>query len=119
MKRIAWLLLAVVCSALVRMQPAELAPCCQCACCHCKVPGGCGMPCCRQGPPAPVLFAAGERASSALRAVRKAQPFRTEAVRFYAPFVESAIRPIALIASAATDPVASGPLFKAHCSFLI
>jgi hypothetical protein len=122
MKRIAWLLIAVFCTALVRVQPVDLAQGTQCACrcCHCKIPGDCGMPCNRAPTPAPLMFAAEKAARLAQPAVRRSlPPPRVSEEKFYAPYVEKVIPSIALNASALTAPAAGAPLFKAHCSFLI
>jgi hypothetical protein len=119
MKRIAWLLLAVFCSAFVEQQPVEWAQCSRCACCHCKVPGDCGMPCSRAPAPAAAMPAAPEHALAALPAARIRQPAPPAAAKFYASFVELTTLPVALVASASAGPAASGPLYKAHCSFLI
>jgi hypothetical protein len=120
MKRLAWLLVALYCTAFVRVQPFELVPCCHCACCHCKVPGTCGMPCGRAQAPAPLMFAAGQAARVSQPALRRNElPARVSEKRFYASFVEPAAASVALGAAAAMAPSAGVPLFKAHCSFLI
>jgi hypothetical protein len=118
MKRIVWLLLAVFCSALVRVQPVEFAPCSRCACCHCKIPGDCGMPCSRAPAPASAMFAAEQSSLVARPAVGKARRAQPLAVRFYASFVEPVTQRVALMAPASAVPAARVPLFKAHCSFL-
>src|SRR5580658_8582188 len=119
MKRITWLLIAIFCTAFVRVQPVESAQCNRCVCCHCKVPGDCGMPCGRAPSPAPAMSAAEEGTLVAQPAVRKVRIAQPAAVRFYVSFVEPATHPVALIASASAVRAGSGPLFKAHCSFLI
>ncbi len=120
MKTLAWLLLAVFCTALVRVQPVELGLRKQCVCCHCKGPCECGMPCSRAPNPVPVSFATEQPARIAQAAVRgKIQPARLAEEKFFAPFIESAAPALALNGSAPTAPAANVPLFKAHCSFLI
>lgn len=118
MKRMVWFVLAAFCSAFVRVQPVELAPNCHCACCHCKVPGACGMPCSRAPATASVMVAAQERNSVAVPAVRGAQP-SGPAGKFYASFVEPATVRLLFPASAQAARAAHVPLFKAQCSFLI
>ena len=119
MKRIAWILLAAICSAFVRVQPVELAQCGQCVCCHCKVPGACGMPCTQTPTPAPLLFAAEPGALLAHPASRGAQLARASGVKFFESFVGSTTEKVASVASAPAVRAASVPLFRAHCSFLI
>ncbi len=120
MKRIAWVLLAVLCPAIVRVQPVELAQCKACASCHCKVPGECGMPCGQSSAPAPIMFASAQSARVTKVAGSQNLPDARLAERkFYAACVPP---PAVLVARGATAPMAPPagvPLFKAHCSFLI
>jgi len=120
MKRVAWVLLAVFCAALVQIQPAQglTAKAKTCDCCH--VPGACGMPdCCP-----PLAFAS--LASGSEQAVRlprpaaqKAQSLHSPSAKFYASFVEPAALRLALPPSAKLAAAARVPLFKAQCCFLI
>jgi hypothetical protein len=120
MKRIAWLLIAVFCTAFVRVQPVELSQCSQCVCCHCKVPGACGMPCSRCPAQASAVLSAGQSIKIAQVAVRRsALPARLTGISFYAPCVEPAAFSVALSAPASMATPTAVPLFKAHCSFLI
>jgi hypothetical protein len=120
MKRLAWLVLALCCTAFLRVQPVESAQSCACACCHCKVPGDCGMPCGRVPAPAPVMFAAAEQATAAQPARRLVVgSVRRDREKFYAPFVEAATSLVALNSTALLAPAVCVPFFKAHCSFLI
>jgi hypothetical protein len=123
MKRAAWFLLAIACSAFVRVQPVELLNPCPCICrgfCHCKVPGACGMPCC--GAPTPAWQALANEQTAGIRGVARrssAHPPQLSGAPYLAPGSEvtgafSALAPSALVA-----PAARVPLFKAHCSFLI
>jgi hypothetical protein len=119
-KRIAWILLAVFCPAMVRVQPVDLAQCKVCVSCHCKIPGDCGMPCSRPDAPAPIMFAAEQSAKVTLEAGRRNLPdARLAEGKFYATVVEAATVPVALIKPVLMAPAAEVPLFKAHCSFLI
>jgi hypothetical protein len=122
MKRLSWLLLAVFCTALMRVQPVDTGQRCPCICCHCKNPGDCGMPCDRSPTPtpAPLMFAAEQAARVARPSLRqKDSPARLVGEKFFAPFVESATSSVAFSAAAVLAPPANVPLFKAHCSFLI
>ena len=118
----AWLLLAVCCTAFVRVQPAESLECCPSVCSHCKVPGACGMPCGRAPAPtpAPMMFAS-EKPSRISKPAREKDsgPARFSEQKFYAPFVEIAEPSVALDAPALLAPAAPVPLFRAHCSVLI
>jgi hypothetical protein len=117
MRRIAWILLAVICSAFARVQPVDIAQCGQCACCHCKVPGDCGMPCSRT--PAPAMFAVEPGALVPRPATREAKGVKAPKAGFFASFVESATDRVAPIATVPAVHAAGVPLFRAHCSFLI
>jgi hypothetical protein len=118
MKRVAWLLLAVFCAALLQVQPVLIQ---QTTCaCRCKVPGACGMPCSRIPIPAPLSFAA-DRATPA-NAPAKGRESKSEQRlerRFFSVFVESLTELGAIGVSAPSAAPARVPLFKAHCSFLI
>ncbi len=116
MKRLAWILLAVLCAALVQVPPAE-AMLAQPKCCHCcQMPGAGEMPCCA-APSASLPPALA--AESSARLDRQA-PAACRAITFFRIcWVEpAAIRP-ALPASAAAVRSAGVPLFKAHGRFLI
>jgi hypothetical protein len=120
MKRLVWLLLAVLCTAWVQVQPAVAAPAAAKECCGCCPCCGCGSPgCC----PAPVSTTAApvsaQIATLAPARARKALPSRGAAVRFHAPNFDAAARRAAISAAAWAARVAGVSLFKAHCSFLI
>jgi hypothetical protein len=121
MKRMAWLLLAVCCTALVRVQPVEPLACCQSSCCHNKLPGSCGMPCGQPAPtPAPMMFAAESPARISKPAPKRdSSEGRLSEQKFYLPFIEIAAPSVALDAPASLAPAAPVPLFRAHCSVLI
>lgn len=122
MKRLVWLLVLAVCTALAQVQPVE--PLVQpkqesCGCCEDGM-NHCGMPDCAPAPasvPSSALLA-GE--ISTLRAeaqslLPKSRSFRDH---FHAQF---ALRPAvpAELAPRVAAPTASVPVFQAHCSFLI
>jgi hypothetical protein len=121
MKRLAWLFLAVICTALAQVQPvdglANQTKTCGC----CQVPGACGMPgCCQQPRSLPTACSSSQSERVArLPAVRRPQPGRIAEENFYALFVEPVSVRLRLAASAEAAPAADVPLFKAHCSFLI
>jgi len=118
MKRLAWLLLAVFCTMLVQVPPADVVVTKPCGCG--QVPGNCPMPCCPQAAPLPAVFSLAQSVQMARSPVREqAQPARAATGRFYASFVEAAAVSRPLPASAEAAPAARVPLFKAHCSFLI
>lgn len=120
MKRVAWLLLAVFCPALVQVQPVQIQQTTCSCCCHCKVPGECGMPCSRVPVPAPLSFAS-ERATPLTAPARERQSRseqRTE-LRFFSVFVESMTEIGAIGMAPPPASPARVALFKAHCSFLI
>jgi len=119
MKRIAWILIAVFCTAFVRVPRVDLSPCVCCACCHCKVPGACGMPCSRTPGPAQATFVS-ERSTSVSRPVaQKARLGLPSDFKFYARYEGRPTDLVAFVAIAAAMPAGSVPLFKAHCSFLV
>jgi hypothetical protein len=119
MKRLSWLLAALLCTVFVQVQPVETAGSCPCSCCPCKVPGACGVPCSGAPAPAPVVFAAEQQA----RAARPAGQWKVQAARpaekFFARYVEPAAAPFAHRAPGLLALAAEVPLFKAHCCFLI
>jgi hypothetical protein len=118
MKLLPWLLASLLCTVFVQVQPVDTARSCQC-CCHCKVPGACGMPCSAAPTPAPSIFTAEQPARVSRPAgLWKIQAARPAAVKFFARYVE----PAAPVAPRAPDLLASAadvPLFMAHCCFLI
>jgi hypothetical protein len=120
MKRLAWLLLAVFCTALVQIQPAQGMPAKAKACACCPVPAGCGTTdCCPPAAFAAVTLGAEASEQASPAASRSERTVRGAAALFYASFVEpAALRPV-LPASAQAAAAASVPLFKAHCCFLI
>jgi len=112
--------MAVVCAAFVQVQPVVLSDSCQCACCHCKVPGACGIPGCRTPTPESPMVAAAHPAGLGRGAARPlAQPGQPFSASFIASRIGSDAALSALVPSALAVPAAHVPLFKAHCSFLI
>jgi hypothetical protein len=120
MRRIAWLLLVVVCTMFVQVQPLESAKPKPCACRHCKAPGTCGMPDCGQVPgTACQALAAGETARAAVADASRARPSRVAKAGTFLWPARQAVLPSPLIAETFAGHAARVPLFKAHCSFLL
>jgi hypothetical protein len=118
MKRLVWILLAVLGTAFAQVQPVTL-PGTHCKCCCCGGDGSCGMPDCLPPAPARTLLTANQPASLTVTAARRvAEPVRI-AEKFFAAFVEPAAIFAASRAPERVSPPASVPLFAAHCSFLI
>jgi hypothetical protein len=121
MKRFVWLLLAVFCATMAQVQPVDsLAKAKMRGCC--RIPGACGMPGCCPAPAStsPVTSASAGSALATAPAARRAQTSRGVPEKFYASFAERlASRPLLPPASADAARSAYGPLFAAHCSFLI
>ncbi len=122
MKRLAWLLLAVFCTALAQVQPVELSL--TKAGMHrvdCDCEGACGMPECVAVPVTAQQPAQLERAGGELRQItrRVVAKLRAPAPKFYLSFVEPVVVTATLRACALTAPAVSPPLFRVHCSFLL
>ncbi|MBI2518602.1 MAG: hypothetical protein HYV95_17135 [Opitutae bacterium] len=122
MKRLAWLFLAVFCTALAQVQPVEpLLPQAKEPCC-CESDGACGMPECAL-PPAFTQSQTTtlERAGTELRQVARRGAARLPQVtpKFYSFVTEQVVATTMLPASAFATPAASPSLFRLHCSFLI
>ena len=121
MKRLVWLLLAVVGTAFAQVQPVTFLTLSHpaCHCCKCNCGGSCGMPGCLPPAPARTLPAANQPAGIVVvQAGQMAEPART-GEKFFAAFVEPAAVFAASRAPEWVTPPASVPLFAAHCSFLI
>jgi hypothetical protein len=120
MKRLAWLFLAVICTTLVQVQPAEalVAKAKPCACC--QIPGACELPVCCLPAPAlpPAIHPTTGLQLAGVPAPQRAQPVRA-VEKFYASVVAAAALRPALLASAAAASAAPVPLSEAHCGFLI
>jgi hypothetical protein len=119
--RTVWLLLAVLCTPLVGVQPVGVTQNSHCTCaCHCREPGACGMPCIRTAAVSREL-AAGERSLRVTKPVANAQAETVRQIqhKFFAPFVAPPSTGVAVQAPAAMAPPTAVPLFQAHCSFLI
>jgi hypothetical protein len=122
MKRLVWILLAVVSTALAQVRPVAFPtlthPACHCCKCHCD--GSCGMAGCVPPAPARTLPAAEQPVSLKLAAARQvAVPVRRTGEKFFAVFVKSAAVSAATRAPDRVTPPAKVPRFAAHCSFLI
>ena len=120
MNRLVWLLLLVLGTAFVQVQPVTFAAEAQhkCGCCGGK--GSCRMPDCLPPATAPGLCTLGQPASTAATESRRvALPPRQVPVHFFAALavpaaVSAAVRPSEHLAVAARVP-----LFTTHCSWLI
>jgi hypothetical protein len=121
MKRFAWLLLAVFCTALAHVQPVEplRAKPHSCPCCDCG--GRCGMPQCATPVASGQSFLAGENVVVASRpaAAHKVRSDRQTVDFFYFKVATAAERTFPSPAFRSSKRSASVPLFKEHCSFLI
>jgi hypothetical protein len=121
MKRFAWLLLAVFCTALAHVQPVEplQAKRHSCSCCDCG--GRCGMPACTAPATSGQPFVAGENITVASRPAT-AHQVRSDRqkVDFFSFEVAAATeRSFPVGEFRLSKRPASVPLFKEHCSFLI
>jgi len=121
MKRLAWLLLAVFCTALAQVQPVELPASGAASCPCCEIPGACDMPDCGLPPSAASAgFLVAQPAASVVSTARRraARPGRTA---MESALLLDARRAAAAALTATNEPVAPAavPLFKAHHSFLI
>ena len=120
MKRLSWLLLAVLCAAWAQVQPvagievkaAECRDCC--GCCGCGTPGCCPAPASTTAAPV-----SAQVATLAPARARKALPSRGSAERVHLLFSARAVSRRLLCATAAAERAARAPLFRVHCSFLI
>jgi hypothetical protein len=121
MKRIAWILLAVLGTVFVQVQPLAPLRSTACRCMHCAAHGACGMPGCAQAacPSTQVSATACEPSRPAGVEARKdlpAGPARTELLP--AP-ARPGIIPILPVAAMLAEDGPRVPLFRAHCSLLI
>lgn len=119
MKRLVWILLAVVGTAFAQVQPVTM-PDTHHKCCCCDGDGSCGMPGCLPPAPARTMPFANQPAKNSLaQAQEAADPVRRTNEKFFAAFVEPAAVFAASRAPIRVALAASVPLFAAHCSFLI
>jgi len=121
MKRFVWLVLLAFCSALAQVQPVQPVTQVQngCDCCADGM-NACGMPDCASVPSAPASAPVTASPTVALRAEADSVLPKSRSLRdhFYVQFVPRPAVP-AELAPRVLAPVASVPVFKAHCSFLI
>ena len=121
MKRLAWLFLAVFCTALAQVQRVELpvAPAKACDCC--ETAGDCGMADCGLPPAAvPATFAVERSGVTVTRpaAATEIAPAKAIPSHFWVATPPPAVR-TTFPDFEGTAPPAGVPLFKAHCAFLI
>ncbi len=121
MKRLVWLLIAVVCTALAQVQPVVVASVQdETCCCTGEAAGACGMPDCAPAPAAPSCAQNLPTVTAQRSEARKPAP--SARARYEIFRVGFDVRPAAAPAGCVSlrgTPAASVPLFKAHCSFLI
>jgi hypothetical protein len=121
MKPLVWLLLAVFCTAIAQVQPVEPPVSRQVRCPCCEIPGACGMADCNVPPSsAQVSMVAGQSAPIAVSAARRnagrlGRIALIRVISFDAKSAALAVRNEAIVSVRAEH----GPLFEAHCSFLI
>lgn len=119
MKRLVWLLLLAVGTALAQVSPVESPGTKQVSCPCCEKSGDCGMPDCAV-PPAPPTPAARPATAASSIALKLAAPApRHLREKFYVRFLPRASVAPALVASVAAVRPASASLFREHCSWLI
>ena len=118
MKCLAWLLLAVLCTTLTRVQPADLAlaehPTCGC----CEQAGDCGMANCALPPVSTSSLANLPVTSETVRVAVRGEA-TVPRVRFYFSMVKAPANLPAVRAFISTTPSANVSLFEEHCSLLI
>ncbi len=121
MKRLVWLLIAVVCTALAQVQPV-VSPLTQdeACCCTGEAAGACGMPDCAPAPAAPSCAQSLPTVAAQRAEARKPAP-APHALRecYFSRFESRPAKSPAAGVSLRGTPAASVPLFKVHCSFLI
>jgi hypothetical protein len=122
MKRLVWLLIAVVCTALAQVQPVIMPTTVQeeSCCCTGDEAGACGMPDCAPATAAPSCAQSVPTLAAQRSEARKLTP--APKTRFETYYVRVDSRPAKSPAAGVSlrgTPAASVPLFKAHCSFLI
>ena len=120
MKRLVWILLAVLGTALAQVPPVVVADAPHKTCCCCDHPGSCGMPNCLPPVSSTALVSLDRPAATATVGIcRVAQSSRRIGEKFFAAFVAPAAVSVAARSPNRVMPRASVPLFKAHCSFLV
>jgi hypothetical protein len=121
MKRLVWLLMFAVTTALAQVAPVDtgLVPEEKCPCC--EGAGDCGMPECGLPPhsaqPVSDLASSARIARAASKAV--ASMPRSDREQFYVQFLARPRVAQAMSVHATLAPAASVPLFREHCSLLI
>ena len=120
MKRLVWILLAIVSTAFAQVQPVAFPTQHRHTCPCCDGDGACGMAGCLPPAPARTLPTASQPASLTVTQAREvAEPVRRNGEKFFAAFVKSAAVSAPSRAPNRVTPSASVPLFAVHCSFLI
>jgi len=120
MRRIAWLLLAVVCTSFVQVQPLEPLKAHSCMCGHGKVPGACGMAGCGQAAcPAAAVVTVAEPSRATTSEARRERPSRPAQPAWFLSASAPAGAASPLSAGTLVGEAARVPLFRVHCSLLI
>ena len=118
MRRIAWVLLAVICTTFVQVQPLGPLKAPTCRCDHSKAPGSCGMPGCAQSA-CPVATTAAEPSRAPAAEARKERPSRPARTEWFLVPTRPHVIPILPVAATYAGGGPRVPLFRAHCSPLI
>lgn len=119
MKRLVWILLAIVSTALAQVQPVTFPTPLDHKCSCCDGDGSCGMPDCVPPAPARTLPTADQATRVTVMQARAVAAPAATTEKFFAAFVRPAAVAAAPRASQRMAPSASVPLFAAHCSYLI
>lgn len=121
MKRLAWILIAVVGTLLAQVQPVDVPSAGEASCCCTGgAAGACGMPDCAPAPAAPSCAQSLPTVAAQRSEARKPAPSAKARYEIFRVGFDS--RPAAVPAGGVSlrgTPAASVSLFKAHCSFLI
>ncbi|HWA28681.1 MAG TPA: hypothetical protein VG734_23730 [Lacunisphaera sp.] len=120
MKRLTWLLILAVCTALAQVQPVNVAMAPAEPCCCGDQGGACGMPDCGPVPTAPQCGATLPVATVQRAEAKRLRPAPRSGIVYFVVRSDSrlAMLPVRCVSRAGT-PVVRVPLFAVHCSFLI
>ena len=119
MKRLVWLLLLAVGTALAQVSPVELPVTKQATCPCCEKSGDCGMPDCALPPAAPTPARNNATPAVSVLAPQAAPAARYLRNKFFVQSTPRAAVAPGLAASLAAVSFARVPLFREHCSLLI
>ena len=122
MKRLVWLLMLVVGTALAQVQPVTLPEATDDACGCCGTECACALPAeCAPPPPAPAPLPAAERPATLRAEVKETaqEKEKLSAADYFGSFTPRATALVMRPALAPAGITASAPLFTAHCSLRI